>query len=327
MPRVPYLKPYVPIPGQIDLLKRRGMTISDEARAAQYLERIGYYRLSGYWHVCRETEAYRDGEGKDRLRPTNRFRPGTEFQHAVDLYVFDKRLRLLFLDAIERIEVAMRVAIALRVGNRSPLAHREPAQLHGNFTKVNPKTGKIRHQVWLTRLNKQENDSREDFVTHFRETYTGELPIWIAIELWDFGLLSHFFAGLKAADQDALATRYGVPSGTMLATWLRAINNVRNICAHHSRLWNRSPADQPRLPRPGEVALLDHLADPSQHRFAREHVYAAAAVIQFLMRTINPTSSWANRLKTEFERFPTCRNITVAQTSFPAGWESLPLWS
>ena len=320
----PYAKPFVPIVDQVEILRDRGMVVSNASLAAQYLERLGYYRLSGYWHPFRVTVPYYDAKGRERRGAIDRFRPGTELQHAVDLYVFDKRLRLLFLDAIERIEVALRVAVALQIGHRSAWAHRRSSELHGRFGKIDVRTGRTLHQAWLDRLDGQESRSKEDFVVHFRSAYSTDLPIWMSIELWDFGLLSVLFANLKVADRDAIAAKYGVPTGDMLQTWLRSINNVRNICAHHSRLWNRSPVDQPRPPKPGQILLLDHLA---ANRFAQEHLYAVAAVVQFLMRTINPNSSWATRLKDHFTTFPPCPGVNVRQTSFPAGWEGLPLWN
>lgn len=320
----PYAKPFVPIAGQVGILQGRGMVVSSPILAAEYLKRLGYYRLSGYWYPFRVTVPYWNEKGRARRGAIDRFRPGTEFQHAVDLYVFDKRLRLLFLDAIERVEVALRVAVALQIGHRNPLAHRQLSELHGRFGKINPTKGKTYHQVWLDRLNEQESRSKDDFVKHFRGAYSTDLPIWISIELWDFGLLSMLFANLQVADQNAIGSNYGVPKGDMLQTWLRSINNVRNICAHHSRLWNRSPADQPSPPKPGQIPWLDHLA---ADRFAQEHLYAVAAVVQFLMRTTNPASSWATRLKDHFKTFPACPGVSVAQTSFPAGWEGLPLWN
>lgn len=253
------------------------------------------------------------------------FRPGATFAQALDLYVFEKRLRLLFLDATERIEVALRVDIALLLGARDPWAHRNPKLLHGNFARrVNLNTGRTSHQDWLARLDQAASRSKEEFVRHFTSRYSGPLPIWIAVELWDFGMLSTFLAGMAASDQAAVAAKYGVHRPELLAGWMRAINHVRNICAHHGRLWNRSPADQPKPPKAGEIALLDHLAsDP----FAQTRLYGVAAPMQYLLRFINPTTSWPDRLRRHLDGFPTAPGVAVGQTAFPAGWEKLLLWN
>ena len=140
------------------MLKARGLTITDDGRATAALEQIGYDRLSGYWYPLRTST----GAGATR-KVEDTFRLGSEFGYIVDLYVFDKKLRLLTLDAIERVEVALRTDISLLLGQYSPVAHRDPAFLHGRFTK-NLLRGKTvtGHQVWLDRLDDTTVRSRED---------------------------------------------------------------------------------------------------------------------------------------------------------------------
>jgi abortive infection bacteriophage resistance protein len=218
VPRIPtYVKPYRTVVGQIALLQSRGMEITDVAAAAACLGRIGYYRLSGYWYASRKSHATVNPltgvvvphpiTGKPQVIVEDDFRTGATFQQVMDLYVFDKRLRLLFLDAIERIEVALRVDVALLIGARDPWAHRNPAQLHGNFTKkINPLHGQTEYTKCIERLDQTFDRSKDEFVKHFKRKYVGENPpIWIAIELWDFGMLSMFLSGMMVADQEQLA--------------------------------------------------------------------------------------------------------------------------
>lgn len=317
----PFSKPYLAIPAQIALLKSRGLAITDDTRAAAALERIGYYRLSGYWYPMRRSTLANPG-GKRTV--ADAFRPGAEFGQIVDLYVFDKKLRLLTLDAMERVEVALRTDIALLLGQHSPVAHREAAYLHGRFTKT-PLRGRAvtGHQEWLTRLDDTTARSREDFVQHFRQTYSTPLPIWMAVELWDFGMLSHFLGGMRHHDQATLATKYGLPRPELLTGWVRSINFARNLCAHHSRLWNRPLVDQPTLPRRGEVPLLDHLTtDPH----LQKRYYAVAAVLRYLLRYINPTTSWATRLSEHVATLPAAPGISPRHMGFPKDWNTLLLW-
>ena len=161
LPPLPtYNKPYRTVAEQVSLLISRGLEIPNVSSATACLERIGYYRLSGYWYPFRRSHISTNPvTGQLLLHPTtgrryvvveDDFRPGTTFQSVMDLYVFDKRLRLIFLDAIERVEVALRVDIALMLGARDPWAHRDPNQLHGNFTKKrNGHTSRTRHETWL----------------------------------------------------------------------------------------------------------------------------------------------------------------------------------
>jgi len=315
-----YHKPFVTIPSQVSLLQSRGMAITDAARAEAYLERVGYYRLSGYWHPFRKS---RLSNGTRIVE--DQFTVGTAFSDIVALYVFDKKLRLLFLDAIERIEVGLRVGIALQLGQRDAWAHRKTSEIDAKFLQQHYSGQCSKHQHWLVRVDDLAARSHEDFAKHFMANYSDPLPLWMSIELWDFGLMSTFLAGMKYVDQEALAKKYGVPRPDLLESWTRSINHVRNICAHHSRLWNRSPADQPRIPRTGEIPDLDHLRASNQQQ---TRLYAVAAVIQYLLRTINPGSSWGARVAQLIETFPVLpTGMGIERAGFPKQWQQLPLWA
>ena len=280
---------------------------------------------SGYWYPFRESATVIGAEGHATTAVLENFRTGTKFTDAVDLYVFDKKLRLLFIDALERIEVGLRVEIALLLGTRNPIAHRLPSELHGNFAKkVDPSTNQTKHDKWLARLDELTNKSREEFVQEYRKKYSTPLPIWMAIELWDFGSLSHFVNGMTNSDKAFIAAKYNMPSPEHLVSWVRNLNQLRNVCAHHSRLWNRVITDIPVRSKPNEVYELDHLYSD---RHAETRVYASAAITQHFMKIINPKSDWAGRLKLHVINLPNVPAISIRHAGFPNGWDHLPLWS
>lgn len=256
-----YLKPWMSFEDQLNQLIQRGMTITDRALALECLSRIGYYRLSGYWYAFRERNdviMLDGGKKPSKLKvtkvPTDDFKPGATFQNAVDLYVFDKQLRLLAMDALERIEIGLRVDITHGLGVLDPFAYMQPGLLHKDFCgRILASTGISRHQDWLTRHNQLISRSKEDFIQHCKAKYGLPLPLWIVAEVWDFGTMSTLFSGMREADQDAISAKYGISNGRTFASWLRSLNYLRNVCAHHSRLWNRNIIDQPKLPPVGEV--------------------------------------------------------------------------
>ncbi|NQY59622.1 MAG: Abi family protein [Cognatishimia sp.] len=110
----------------------------------------------------------------------------------------------------------------------------------------------------------------------------------------------------------------------MLPTWIRSLSYVRNVCAHHSRLWNKPLASQPKQPRIGEVPLLDHL---NGDQYAQERFYSAAAIAHHFQLQINPNSTWGTRFVDLISTFPDAPGISIGQAGFPADWEALPLWS
>ncbi|WP_340367394.1 Abi family protein [Marinobacter azerbaijanicus] len=307
-----YDKPWLSYLEQLQQLKGRGLTITDEQRALAHLQRIGYYRLSGYWYAFRQRSGAcsplrKSGipmlkKGKTDHLMLDTFKPGATFQQAVDLYVFDKRLRLLALDGLERIEVGLRVDIAHTLGRLDPYAYLNPSLLHDEFAqKIDQKTGLTPLHKWQENQARLINRSKETFIEHHKKKYGLPVPIWIASEIWDFGTLSHLFGGMREREQDAIAARYGISNGRVFASWLRSLNYLRNVCAHHSRLWNRNMADQPRKPAQGEVPLFEHAWQDS-HVQARP--FLLFCIVQHLLMTTNPTSTWWQRLSGLLISFP-----------------------
>ncbi|MBF0630285.1 MAG: Abi family protein [Magnetococcales bacterium] len=316
-------KPYLTFQQQLELLKARGLEVTDDAAARSYLRRIGYYRISAYWYPFRKT-SQKSVNGETIAQREDDFHPGSRFQHALDLYVFDKRLRLLVLDAIERIEVAIRVDVADCLGAKDPFAYTNPEWLHGDFTKkVNRVTKKTRHQVWLEKYDRVRERSKEDFVRHFEVKYGLPLPIRVSVELWEFGMLSTFYQGMTIVEKTAIAMKYGISDWEVMSSWLRLLNYVRNVAAHHSRLWNKNLADQPKLPKLGAIAEFDPLVG-KPHIISR--VYVVLCILIHFMRRICPNSTWLHRLRALLLGFPDVPRLTIGDMGFPTDWETHSFW-
>lgn len=319
----PYTKPFLTIDQQIELIISRGLAVNDKALAEDCLRNIGYYRLSGYWYPLRDSRLI-TVNGVEEREILNNYRPGADFSQVIGIYTYDKHLRLLMLDVLERIEIALRTDIALQIGQYGPWSYRDPAQLDQRFVTDIPK-GKSESQftTFTQRFDDMVGKSKSDFVKHFKGKYSNPLPIWAAVELWDFGMLSVFFSGLKYKDQRAIASRYGLARPQLLPSWIRTLADARNICAHHSRLWNRGLTSQPKPPQIGEVAMLDHLYTDS---FTCERLYGAIAIARYMQTIINPNSSWATQLIELNATFPVAPGISFDQMGYPTDWIGLDLW-
>jgi len=307
-----YDKPWKSYQEQLDQLIQRGMIVTDTAKALHYLERIGYYRLSGYWYPFRERG------GVDRVA-LDSFKAGASFQNAVDLYVFDKKLRLLVLDALERIEIALRVDISHTLGEKDPFAHTKPEFLSDNFTRQVNGWNLTKHEQWLDNHDSLIIRSREKFIEHNKDKYGLPLPVWIACEIWDFGTLSKLFAGMKPEDKNAIARKYGVSNGRIFESWLRSLNYLRNVCAHHSRLWNANIVDRPKPPSPSDANNGGpFLSDLRQN----QRVFCLLCISKHLLNIINPSSSWGNRLRALLLEFPDIQHLQLDLKSMGAieGW-------
>lgn len=318
-----YTKPHLKYVEQLELLKGRGLLVNNEEEALGYLQRLGYYRLSGYLYPFREHVSKIDTQNQTAAR-NDFFIPGSSFEDAINLYIFDKKLRLLIIDAVERVEVAIRVDVAYLLGSYDTFAHKKPELLHGNFTKkVSLKTGTTKYEDWISKHENQVKRSKEDFVYHFKKKYGLPLPIWVAIELWDFGLLSHFFSGMKVKDKITISKKYQIEEHQILQSWLRSINYVRNVAAHHSRLWNRNIIDQPKLPKEQPITVLEHLKGHA-HCIAR--IYSLLCILKHLLNTICPRNSWSNSLINLISEFPSSEFISIEEMGFPHNWLKQELW-
>lgn len=326
-----YPKEWKSFENQLDLVESRGLSVTDRACALTCLERIGYYRLSGYWYAFRErAEAARLGEGSKRPKNVridkvalDEFKAGATFEQAVDLYVFDKKLRMLVMDALERIEIALRVDISHTLAELDKFAYLKSECFHPKFSQLlNDKTGLTKHHAWLSKHAQLITRSKEEFVRHNKEKYGLPLAIWVACEVWDFGTMSTLYDGLLEDTQDRISVQYGISNGRLFATWLRSLNYLRNVCAHHSRLWNRNIVEQPKLPDTSELAWIN-VFENDQH--ARSRCFLQLCMIKHLMGLIHPNSEWSERLEKHLKDFPDLSHLGLNLYGMGASenWEEI----
>lgn len=298
---LPYKKPAMAIPDQINKLIALGMTITDQPLAEHCLHHISYYRLSAYWLPFEHSKGQAGA----------RFIPGTTLEMVMALYEFDRKLRLLVLDAIERVEVAIRGSWAYQM---AMLAGAHGYVDVGHYGDVN-----TFYQNY-SRLAAEVGRSKDTFIIHYKRNYAGPPmpPVWMASEMLSFGQLSQWYAALKepkvrqtVADPFDLDETIFIPVVQQLAT-------VRNTCAHHGRLWNKTLNVTLKLPKKQPVDLADAL-----NRQTNQKIYNTLAMLQFLLSKAEPTNDWGQRLVTLLEALPAKR---LAEMGFPESWRNLRLW-
>ncbi|MFM2345158.1 MAG: hypothetical protein RLZZ210_1771 [Pseudomonadota bacterium] len=285
-------KPHTSCDEQIEILLKRGMHIQDIHYAKQCLTQISYYRLSGFWHICRKIKLDNNQQiilSEKTKKPIRleEFEQNTNFDEIINLYNFDKKLRLLMLDAIETIEIYLRTIIGNKIGYYSPLAYKKtnfikPKQLE----KIN-KNGKVT-SIWQEFLDKQNNQlkrSKEDYIFWHKKNYS-EIPFWVIIETWDFGLLSKYYELLTNEYQNEICNSLEIENRELLTEWLQAINILRNKSAHHSRIWNLYNNNPLKFI---SNAYFDNL---NLDKNASHRIYGLICIINFLLQKICPSNSW-----------------------------------
>jgi abortive infection bacteriophage resistance protein len=290
-------KPHNTYTELVSLLKQRKMLISDEERATRKLAQIGYYRLSGFWYPCRQGKMDENGNYVTNAAtglPVREdiFQEGTDFDLIIDLYLFDKKLRQLMLDAIERVEIHVRSVIAHEIGRFDSLAYQNQSFINPKVLEdKRDKSGRIGNywKDWTSRQEKLIANSKEDSILWHKRN-NRSIPFWVVVETWDFGLMSKYFENLKGRYQETICNRLDVPNKKLLRGWLQEINELRNHCAHHSRIWNRVSGNA--------IKTLDnnYFNTLNLDMAARKRIYGKACVLWFLVKKIGPNSTWINKL-------------------------------
>ncbi len=311
------------------------MAIPDVEEASRVLDTVGYYRLSGYWYPYRvqlPIPTSDPGEMAD-TEVIDDFESGTSFDQVVAVYEFDRKLRLLVLDAIERIEVVMRVRIGHVLGAGHPFAHCDSLALNSGFTRIeDPDDALSRanwltsdHAAWLGNVRRLEDQSKEEFVKHFRSKYASPLPAWVVTEILTFGGLSMLYKGMKQRHQNQIAESFcifdgGVQGdGVALVNWMTNLNYIRNTCAHHSRLWNKNMTTQ--------IGKLDEVPDLQHAKQGTSRVYASLAVLAYLIAKVSPQASWRADIADHIKSGLASVGQAEGKIGCPPGWENEPLWS
>lgn len=300
--RMTFAKPPLSVADQVKLLKQRGMEISNDDEATHYLTHINYYRLRAYWLPYEIPNQKGD----------HSFQPGTRFIDIIAIYQFDRTLRLLLLDAIERVEISLRARWANYLSlNYGAFAHHDSSLFQD-------------HELWkrgCEELNTEFQRSHETFAKHYQERYNhlATPPIWVSCELMTIGHLSRWIKNLrKPHDRQAIANTYQLDE-KVLVSFLHHLTIVRNHCAHHGRIWNRRLTMKMRLPRRPAALMKEFNHDARAHG----QLYNTLVMLAFLLRCISPESLWRNKL---IALINSCQQASVDMMGFPAGWQSLSLW-
>lgn len=299
MKKAPYTKRPLSISEQLARLEERGLLIDEKKKAERYLRTIGYFRLSAYFYpLLLEPKT-------DHL-----YKAGSRFTDALNMYRFDRKLRLLVFSQIEKIEIAVRASI-VRVGvdtTKSASWFLEEQFFHDR--------GRFEKSRGL--IMKEWDTSKEDFIEHFKTCYTEEnKPVWMLAEILPLGVLSNLYMNIgKAFLKKAIAKEFGLPAD-VFASWLQCLSGVRNICCHHNRFWNRQLPNKPKtLERPVHPWI-------DQQEIHAGRTYYKLAMIRYILISVNPRNRFTPNLKKLIDEYPT---VDIVAMGFPPDWESQPLW-
>ncbi|AUS05956.1 Abi family protein [Pseudotamlana carrageenivorans] len=301
-----FSKPAFTLSQQVEQLQERGLIIKHPRIAEKYLINISYYRLGEYWYVMQSD------------KEKHIFKPNSKFEDAIALYNFDAELRLLLFDVIEKIEISLRTKLIYY------LSHESDPWWFQNFELFNDCKALVKT---LSNLEEEITRTKDESIKKHLKKHKEDgrfPPAWKSLEQTSFGALSKLYGNLKngVKAKNDIAKDFGAVNHTYLPSWLQSIAQIRNFCAHHSRLWNRNlPGTVKLLPKPPNPWILDPLNVPKQHEFSK--LYVHMCLMRYMLNTILPKNEFANKLNALFVKYP---NVDPNALGMKPNWQNEPLW-
>ena len=275
-------------PEQIELLKKRGLIIGNEQETINFLKYTNYYRLSSYMRHY-------------QINSNHEFKAGTTFNDIKNLYCFDRELKYLTFKYIKRLEIAVRAVFSHYMTTNYGSHWFYDDKYFYNLSEKQAFLEIIRNEI------KYNNKYKDTFIKYYYLKYDEPdlPPFWMAIEVFSIGNLSKSLSKIKDNDFKQIAKNFNLPF-SLLKSWLHSLTTVRNITAHHSRLWNRKFAIAPK-----KNFNFNYHLEYNQNSF-----YAHAVIIEFLLRQVMQNKEWESALKELFVNY----NINPTLLGFPLNW-------
>lgn len=294
----PFAEPYQNISDLIQFLITRGLNITNRKKAERYLSTIGYYRLSAYMIPLLTMP-----------KSAKRFKRDASFRQVMMLYRFDKKLRMLIFNEIEKVEVAIRATIVSTICEMTEDKFWMTNPIH--FADAN------KFANTLSLINKEVSRSHEDFITEYRISHANPYPpVWMLAEILPFGYITNIFSNLKDKKiKKKVSQQFGLQVPPF-ESWMTKLYLTRNDCAHHARVWNKRNTMNPTIPNRLAHPWITLPTDPLR-------VYHDICIIKYLLNVVNPNNDMLAKLRWLFVDFP---EIDLASMGFPKGWEMEPLW-
>ena len=302
-----YDKPPLTYSEQISRLQSRGLIIESHEKACHILKNISYYRMSGYWHPF-----------LSEPKSSHQFKDGSTFNHAFKIYCFDREIRSLILNEIEKIEIGIRAQLIYQLShNKGAFWYTESKNFKNNY----------KFEKSIEKLKNEYTKSDEEFIQSFKSKYSNPMPpSWMMLEISSFGNLSNLYSNLNPGlTKRQIASHFGLDDSTF-ASWIHALVYIRNVCAHHSRLWNRLYGIRAQIPNNPRNPFLNstyYTDENGKKQYFNKKTYFVLSMIIYLLNSVNPKHTFQQKLNRLFNKYPM---IDLKAMGFPDSWKTEALW-
>jgi len=282
-------------------MNSRGLDCSNTLLTEQSLSYIGYYRLRGYFYPFYKMDT---SQTKPSLIEPKSFENNIKFEDIIDLYEFDRKLRLIVLEEIQKVEVALRTCLSEYMSNKYKNAHW--------FMDMSIVSRDFKHDGLFQKIQ----ESKEQFIKHYQDKYDSPKypPSWMIVETLSFGTWSKVYKDLLSEDKKEIAKAFSVPSADIMESWFHTLSHLRNLCAHHNRLWNRNFG-----------VFFPRALDTLEPHFAKKFtLYSRLVPLRYISNNVAISNGMTERLQNLFSTAPAI--VTLEKMGFSNGWDQSDLW-
>lgn len=249
---------------QIEILRNKGLVITDVDKAKEVLMRENYFFISGYRHLF--------------MKNDNMFITGTKFEELYAMFLFDRKIRNIMFKFILVVENNLKSIISYELSKK--YGYREKDYLNpNNFTQNNIKARQVRDVLNKMKRQIRVNGHKHTATMHYIDNY-GYIPMWILVKVLSMGIISELYNILKSEDKIDIAEIYGIDAET-LGIYVSLIANFRNICAHEDILYDYRT--QRRIPdtKYHEVLGIDKFED--EYRYGKNDLFALIIILKQML--------------------------------------------
>lgn len=284
------------------------MIIDDKKKAYNVLSNISYYHLSPYWKpFC--------------IDGSDNFKNETRFSRIIEIYRFDKELRELLLKYIAPIEVSYKTAFIndLCGATSNAFAYLDKK----NFSNMNQWENSVK------KIIDEFDKSEEPYSVHHKQFYPEILPpLWLVSEFLTLGELNYWVSNIvntlryddKTTVRDNISNHFGM-NFNLFKSFIMALTNIRNFCAHQCRVWDRELYNQPKTPTKQKNFLYKNMITNFKAG-QKKGIYNTLVILAFCLRKIQYPGNFPKELMSLIDKY----HIEADKMGFPDNWKQLPLW-
>ena len=290
---------------QIDILRNKGLVVSDEAKTREILLRENYFFISGYRHLFTEEK--------------DKFLSGTTFEELYATFLFDRAIRNTFFKNILVVENNIKSITSYQLSRKYGFKEKDYLNPE-NFSQDGLQSRQVYDVLNKVKRQIRVNGRKHSATFHYIEHY-GYIPFWILVKVLSFGIMAEFYDILKYEDQEDISNFYKV-NPEVLGIYLSLLSNFRNVCAHEDILYDHKT--QRLIPDTKYHELLNIPKDDDGYIYGKNDLFSLVIMMKVLLSK-DDFEDMIDEIRREVNRLDKIVNIVPLDTilnriGFPSNW-------